>query len=438
MPSYIKRRKQGYYLNWTIPADQRARFGGKSKLEDSLKTSDEKVARAKAQEIIGKLKLEALASDGNGAAIEALKRQAYHQAIEDVQSGRLRVTGAVQFLENDQAIEIDPIIAGVDEELDTIRERQWQRADPNDPYAGPISEPLEEARGDGLEDGRRLYLREEPKHEKTYEPPFRKTALDWLDEWKRAPGRKPSNTAGQYRSNIEAFADWWGDRPLRAITQRDAASYASHLTTVSAGSARHRKPGTAAAKSTGPGLAVATITRHAGTLGQVWDWAKPRLRLDGDNPWRGIAPRKPSRPPNEHLAWDPAELRHLLIENRPQRRDVYEACLVALFSGMRCGETADMTWGRVVQEGTVWCFVIEDAKTKAGVRRVPVHRELGWLLLRQRGAASEAIWPNFSREGPGSSRSGDLSKLFGTYKKSLGYSTGKTFHGFRKTELLPV
>lgn len=435
MASYIKKRKRGYYLNWAIPADQRSRFGGKTKLEGSLKTSDEKVALARAQEIIGKLKLEALASNGKPAAIEELKRKAYQDAIDDVMSGRLRVTGAVQFLEDDRFVKIDPIVAGVDEELDSIRERQWQRADPNDPYAEPIVEPLEEARGDGLVDGRRLYFGEKPKHQKSYDPPFRETGFNWLEEWQRNPERKAANTAGQYAATIEAFAGWWGARPLRAVTSRDAAAYASHLAGVTPGAARHRKISAGPALNNAPGLAASTIRRHVATLGQIWTWARPRLGLAGDNPWKaeGVTPRKPKRPTREHLPWTTTELSQLLVENRPSRRDVYEACLVALYSGMRASEVANMTWGRLAQEEGVWCFRVDDAKTPAGVRRVPVHEALSWILDKPRMEAGSPIWPDFNPEGPGKSRGDDLSRLFGAHKRRLGFGTGKTLHGFRKT-----
>ncbi len=432
MGRYIKKRKKTYYLNLPIPAALRTRYGGRLKLEDTLQTSDEKVALAKAQAIAARLKLEAMQALDNGYAQEALKRLAYEDAKQEVVSGKLRIEGAVEPSGYDSWQAVDPVEAAVEAELDEIITRQWNRADPDDPDAMPVSNPLEDARIDGLQDGRRLYQGKQPHHWNRYEAPFLETAKEWLEEWQRMPGRSQANTAAQYRATIEAFAEWWGSGPIRAITEDKAAAYVSHLKRVSAGQARHRKRQQAVVAPGQVGLSVATIRRHVGTLSQVWSWAKPRLRLTGDNPWSGVAPRKEKRPPNEHMPWTYPELRKLLIESQPKRREVYEAALVSLFSGMRCSEVANLTWGQLAKVEGVWCFLLADTKTKAGIRRVPVHNSLGWLLQRDRGADADPIWPGFNREGPADSRGEDLSRLFGAYKKGLGFERGKTFHSFRK------
>lgn len=432
MGRHIKKRKKTYYLNIAIPEVLRPRYGGKSKLEDTLQTSDEKLALALAQDRAARLKLEAMQAQGNGSAQEALKRLAYEDAKQLVLSGEFRSDGAEELLGNGEWQEVDPVEAAVDFELTEIREQQWQRVDPEDPYARPVPEPLEEARANGLVDGLRLYRRQEPQHANRYEAPFLETAKEWLEEWQRTPGRKAANTADQYRASIEAFTEWWGARPIRAITEATAAAYVSHLKRVSPGQARHRKQRQAEVAPGKVGLSVATIRRHVGTLSQVWTWAKPRLRLTGDNPWSGVAPRKEKRPPNEHMPWTHPELSRLLIENQPKRRDVYEAALMALFSGMRAGEVANLTWGQVSKVEGIWCIHLVDAKTKAGIRRVPVHGALEWLLQKPRGADADPIWPGFNPEGPSDSRGDDLSRLFGRYKKGLGFGTGKTFHSFRK------
>jgi integrase len=432
----IKKRKQTYYLNVPIPTVLRPRYGGKAKLESTLQTADARVARAKAQAVASRLKLEALSVKGSPDATAALARKVYDEARAEVLSGKRRLEGVTMPIAGtDREIEVDPTEAAVDAELEEIRERQWARADPADPDPSPVSDPLEDARAAGLADGLREMQGARPAERHRYAPPFRETARDWLDEWKRQPGRKKTNTADQYQASIDAFADWWGERPLRNIAPEDAAAFVSHLSRITAGQARHRRRGgvVPANDAATPGLAVSTIRRYAGTLGAIWKWSKPRLGLTGDNPWQGVAPRKPKRPPAEHMPWTGTELRRLLIENRPKRRDVYEAALVALHTGMRVGEIADMTWGDVAQEEGVWCFHVLDAKTPAGIRSVPIHDALGWLLRKPRGADDEPLWPGFNPEGPGKSRGDDLSRLFGRYKDALGFKTGKTFHGFRKT-----
>jgi integrase len=433
MGRYVKKRKKSYYLNLPIPVAIRYRYGGKAKLEDTLRTSDEKVAEAKALEIAGRLKLEALQEQGNPQAQDALLRLAYQDARREVLSGERRLTGYTLTLDDGREVEIDPVEEAIEAELDQIREDQWNRADPDDPHARPVSTPIEDARAAGLMDGLRELQGERPMERHRFEPPFTETAREWLEEWQRSPGRKAANTAGQYQATIDAFGDWWDNKPIRAIGRGDAANYVSHLTRVSPGQARHRRRSTATNKPSSVGLAVATIRRHVNTLSQIWEWAKPRLNLAGDNPWRGVAPRKPKRPPNEHMPWTHPELRRLLIDNRPKRRDVYEACLVALHTGMRASEIANLTWENVDKVEGVWCFHIADSKTVAGIRRVPVHQSLAWLLKRKPDDGDgKPIWPTFNPEGPGNSRGDDLSRLFGRYKTGLGFGRQRTFHSFRK------
>ena len=113
--------------------------------------------------------------------------------------------------------------------------------------------------------------------------------------------------------------------------------------------------------------------------------------------------------------------------------------MVALFTGLRCAEIADLTWSQLREEGGVPYFMITDAKTEAGHRKVPVHSKLSWLLERKRGAEDAPVFPTFAVEGARESRGGDLSKLFGAWKRAAGIASRRyTFHSTRKnvTEIM--
>jgi len=73
-----------------------------------------------------------------------------------------------------------------------------------------------------------------------------------------------------------------------------------------------------------------------------------------------------------------------------------------------------------------------DAKTPAGIRRVPLHRTLGWLKDRAKGDPSRRIWPEFNPEGPGKKAGADAGKEFSRLKQARGFTTRtKAFHSFR-------
>lgn len=429
---YIKKRKLGWYSNIAIPPRYRHLHGGKSKIEVSLKTRDERVAERAARALAGRLQLEWAAKvDGCRQSEAALHLSAYQQAREQA------VTGSLLF-DVAQGLSLpDPskVAEAVEFETDEVRREALLRADPEDgPEAEPVLTPLERARLDGLWDGLRELQGERPDSRAAYEPTFRKLAADWLAEWEARPGRKDANTGRQYAASIRMFCDWWGEKVTRRLRAADAASYVSHLRKLDPGSVRNRRGPTANDDGTkAQGLRDATVNRHIGTLKAIWQWAKQRGFAEGDNPWDGLNVRLTKRNTRAYVPWEISELRHVLVEQGPKRRDLYELCFLALYTGLRISEAADMTWGQVREQGGIHYIVVDDAKTDAGVREVPLHRNLGWLLAKARGPADAPVWPSFNPEGPSKSRGDDASRMFGDHKRRLGYrSPRKAFHSFRK------
>jgi integrase len=97
--------------------------------------------------------------------------------------------------------------------------------------------------------------------------------------------------------------------------------------------------------------------------------------------------------------------------------------LVGMFTGMRIEEIASLTWDRIRTTEGVTYIQVEDAKTPAGNRRVPIHPALGWLkLCAQSNTGSTArIWPLFNEEGPGKKAGADAGKEFSRHKLARGF-----------------
>lgn len=74
----------------------------------------------------------------------------------------------------------------------------------------------------------------------------------------------------------------------------------------------------------------------------------------------------------EKRAFRPEEIRELLQADPFTR--------VMLYTGMRPGELADMKSSQIYEENGILCFHIDKAKTKAGIRVVPVHSEIEDVL----------------------------------------------------------
>jgi integrase len=116
--------------------------------------------------------------------------------------------------------------------------------------------------------------------------------------------------------------------------------------------------------------------------------------------------------------------------------------LIAHFSGARLEEIAQLRTVDVCEyEGLGWYFNVTDegdgrVKTSSARRRIPLHPELVRLGLlhyveTMRSKQKVYLFPDLVPDIKGA-RSGNFSKWFGRFKRSLGLSDSrKVFHSFR-------
>lgn len=257
-------------------------------------------------------------------------------------------------------------------------------------------------------------------------------------------GAKETNTEPQKRATFRLFSGFFGDRPIRAVRPEDAATFFDTLRLLDPTWAR-----SPAARllswhqlierygNRDRGLSDATMNRHLQVLQELWAWSKKRGHCERENPFHGFHKKlRPGLNVAPYVAWEDAELRQLL-EPAPKRSDLLEVILVGMFTGMRLDEIASLTWGqlRVAEEGgaSIPYFQVEDAKTPAGNRKVPVHSDLSWLLSRARSADAERIWPTFNEEGRAKKPGADAGREFSRFKAARGFvDRTKAFHSFRK------
>jgi integrase len=106
--------------------------------------------------------------------------------------------------------------------------------------------------------------------------------------------------------------------------------------------------------------------------------------------------------------------------------------LVALFTGLRLNEIASLRYRQVREAEGVTYLQVEDAKSPAGVRQVPLHPRLAWVAERA-GNPDERLWPGFRAEGPGEKPGGDAGRRFSKFKLTRGFRDRRlAFHSFRK------
>lgn len=423
----IKLRRKTYWASVWVPLALRPQYGGKTHLERTLKTSDRRIAEreAAAWEALVKREFDERATgrDNDAAAL----RRVYEQTRAAAEGGAYQVRYRTPPTD-DLA---DPTVAGIDMELDRLADRVGER---------DLTEP-EQARVDALQDALETARGKAAPLRQAYEQPFSAIVTAHMKQWRVEQSGKETNTEQQKLATFRLFEGFWKDRPIRGIRTSHAATFHDKLRLLNPAWARSpaaRKLSWDALQRTfgdhDTGLSDGTMNRHMATLAALWDWARKRGHCEGDNPFEGFHRRlRTGVNVAQYLPWETQELSKLLAP-APTRTDLLEVMLVGMHTGMRLNEIASLTWGHLrTQDGTDY-FQIEDAKTPAGNRQVPLHPALGWLKERREGKQPGArIWTEFNPEGPGKKPGADAGKEFSRFKASRGFKTRvKAFHSFRK------
>lgn len=230
--------------------------------------------------------------------------------------------------------------------------------------------------------------------------------LHYLDAWLVEGGAKGPVTVRtqiQYRRDLGELEGWAISAAIpptiEAFTRRVAARYVTEGL-VSAGA--HNK----------------TANRKISAASAYWRWLVKRA-IVANNPWAGQSlPKKVRRENGERdkRPFTAAEVVTLL--NGPADPELSDAMRVAALSGMRIEEIYRL---RIADCTDGW-FNVRVAKTRAGVRRVPIHPDIGGIVARRcKGRDGGAyLFPEPGGPQAGRERSMAASKRFGHYRRRLG------------------
>ncbi len=423
----LKQRHNKWEARVRVPKALREAYEGRELLYRTLSATDRRAAKAEAGAWEAGLRAE-WELRFNGTSHTAAELRATYENLKALAAAG--TYGEVLGPDGEDAVAV-----GIDLELERMA----------DQIGGRDLAPGEAAKVWALNDARteRSGLRAQPRKE--LELTFRELADEHLRLWRIAPGRKETNTEQQKAATFDLFARYWGDKSIRGVGRADASAFVDALRQLDPNWARTGSKVKRAQLMTwaalmreyggrDSGLSDATVNRHMATLAALWSWAEERGHCEGRNPFQGHR-RKLTNGRNKqgYVAWQEDELRKL-FNPLPKREDLTEVMLVALYTGMRLNEIAALTCDRIKEEGGVRFIDVDDAKTPAGIRKVPLHPRLGWLFARARNSNGEGrVWPKFVPEGPGRKPGGDAGKLFSAHKQRLGFADRrKAFHSFRK------
>ncbi|MBF0169325.1 MAG: tyrosine-type recombinase/integrase [Alphaproteobacteria bacterium] len=244
-----------------------------------------------------------------------------------------------------------------------------------------------------------------------------KIAKSWEEE------RKPAaKTVVEVKSTIQQFESHIGRKPVEAIVKRDIVAFKDLLVRTVG---RNGKP-----------LSPGSIQKRVNLIKTLLEYAATNDIIPA-NPARGLSIPKGQ---SERLAFSLSDLDKLFDPaNLPRSKTYRLLMLMALYTGARLGELAQLKGQDIRQEEGVWCLSIDDQdqeqriKTSSSRRLVPLHPvliEAGLPDLSSRKEArlfSDLTYDQF--QGYGKQASKDINRLI---RRLIG-DQRKVFHSFRHT-----
>ena len=239
------------------------------------------------------------------------------------------------------------------------------------------------------------------------------------------------------KSYLAVLLEYFGpDRPLAEINRKDATELKKVLQALPAN--RSTKPQTRDLSLTDaiavPGvkkITSKTVSNYIDTFRRFWDWAE-RHDHTSDKLFEGMKIAKAKQALPARRAYTDAETQALyaeLTENRGglvKKQDYKWGALLALYTGARLREIAQLDKSDIRVEGGIWYIDINDdglnksLKTRAAKRRVPLHSELIQLGLLD--------WVSSKREGQ---------RLFLSFSHNTKEGYGRNLGRWFNTGLLP-
>lgn len=407
LPAGVEIRGRGYYAVRDVPRPLQAELG-KRRLVVSLKTRNLHVALARRH------------------AAQAMFQRMIEQA-EGASQAAPEVEAGLAWREQYQALERgDPALidrwGGAGDYINTDRGAVWFSPDELagvrlDEQFGLEADLLAEARGPeaasvmrGLASGKMTPL------------------LLYIDAWLAEGGTKgqaTQRTQRQYRSDLDALAAWMmtiGVVTIEGVTKKTAGRYVTEALL-------------------GTGMNRVTANRKISAPSAYWRWLIRRGHATDLNPWAGQSLAKGAERGTVARTKRPftASEVTLLFAGGRLKDDVElaDTMHVAALSGLRLDEIYRLT---VADCAGGW-FNVRVSKSRAGVRRVPIHPALAELVARRSlSKPGTAFLLHEAKAVKGRERSAAISKRFGRYRQTVGVHereegqrhSSVDFHSFRR------
>jgi len=219
---------------------------------------------------------------------------------------------------------------------------------------------------------------------------------------------KPSSFRRKQK-HIDQFIKWSGNRNISKITKKITGDYVTSIISK-------QQP------------AYDTLRNIVADISSLFSWAEGRGYIDRNPFYKLKLPRAKKRTQkrrpwtNEEIMW--------FIGSSAIGKNEFTATVVGMYSGMRLDEICNIQ-DKHVFDG---CFHVDEGKTEAAARVIPVHPLIKPLLEPMSGTFGKGyLIDGIKGGGYDKKRSWNFQKKLGKLRKKIGIPEGVVFHTLRNT-----
>jgi integrase len=380
--AHLRLQGKTWYARLRVPSDVRASFDGKSELYVKLGTFDKATAKLRAVPILARHRAKVLEARGAVGAVEndALWwRTQLRQDDTGILSEEFTREAAKRFLSPALQRALARNALPGEHPLDIIEE-----------HGGPGA-----SRFIGVATGRTT------------------PTSSFIDDWYTAySAGVEAKTAAMARQEVERFAV---EFPTLETVTRPAVEEALR-------------------KRAAEGAKPATLRRTLSHLRSYWDFLKRRHEVsETSRPFHDvkIVERSKQAGKGSYLPFEPREVSRLYSTALKQGdKQLADLIRLAAYTGARIEELCALPVARCSASR----IEIADAKTPAGNRKVPVHKNIKGLVASLKDASEDGYLLSGLVPNKYGDRSAAIGKRFGRLKSSLGFASRQhVFHSIRHT-----
>lgn len=400
---YIEQRRRRWYALHDIPADVRTRFG-KARFKQSLETADKEVAKRRAAVLEGKWRADIERARKQGGALGS-GRQSWRELFMSGPDGEFWRRLFEGSPEGDAEYWRGVYLAAPEEEREGVRERIRDEAQ---------DRVLAAAVGAGVLDHADPKFEELPQQREARQFVALATGetarTDEHVEEYLATLRVAAKTLDIKRMNLTRFTAKF---PFTGeVTRREVQRWVNEL-----GAA---------------GKAAKTLQRDLSDMRGYWRYLQALQIVPEDvQPLRDLVLPKADKNGERRRPFEAGEVVKLWRHAAGPWADQELADLIEL--GMWTGCRIEELCALKVEHVSKDAFRVVDAKTNAGLREVPVHKELAATMARLVKASKDGFVLSGLTLNKYGDRSNAIGKRFGRLKAELGFGPEHVFHSVRKT-----